>query len=298
MCIRDRPNSMIIVGSGAIGIEFAYFYNSLGTDVTVVEFQDRIAPNEDHEISKELEKILKKKNINILTSSKVVSSEISNDKVKVEIECKDNNLELVSDVVLSAVGIKSNIEDIGLEQIGVKVESDKILVNEFYKTNVDGIFAIGDIVSGQSLAHVASAEGRVSAEHINKNNVTKIDYQNIPGCTYCRPQVASIGLTEDAAKKAGFSLKVGRFPLQASGKALAIGEPDGMVKVIFDEKYGELLGCHIIGSEATELIAEAGVVRTLETTQHEILNTIHAHPTISESFMEAVADAYNEAIHI
>ena len=298
MTLNKQPNSMIIVGSGAIGIEFAYFYNSLGTDVTVVEFQDRIAPNEDHEISKELEKILKKKNINILTSSKVVSSEISNDKVKVEIECKDNNLELVSDVVLSAVGIKSNIEDIGLEEIGVKVESDKILVNEFYKTNVDVIFAIGDIVSGQSLAHVASAEGITCVEYIKGLNPYPIDYNNIPGCTYSKPEIASVGFTEKKAIENGYEIKVGKFPFSASGKAQASGHTDGFVKVIFDSKYGEWLGCHMIGSNVTEMISEAVVGKKLETTGHEILKSVHPHPTMSEAVMEAVADAYNEVIHL
>ena len=298
MTLNKQPNSMIIVGSGAIGIEFAYFYNSLGTDVTVVEFQDRIAPNEDHEISKELEKILKKKNINILTSSKVVSSETHDDKVKVEIECKDNNHELVSDVVLSAVGIKSNIEDIGLEQIGVKVESDKILVNEFYKTNVDGIYAIGDIVSGQSLAHVASAEGITCVEYIKGLNPHPIDYNNIPGCTYSKPEIASVGFTEKKAIENGYEIKVGKFPFSASGKAQASGHTDGFVKVIFDSKYGEWLGCHMIGSNVTEMISEAVVGKKLETTGHEILKSVHPHPTMSEAVMEAVADAYNEVIHL
>ena len=299
MVLEEIPKSMTIIGAGAIGVEFASFFSEYGTEVNLIEMQSKLLPLEDYEISSILKKSFESRGINIHLSTKVEKIEKLKDGLKINLLDENNNSDQIkSDIALVAIGVQGNIENIGLEKIGIQIESGYIKTNEFYQTSVDNIYAIGDVIGPPWLAHVASAEGRVSAEHINKNNVTKIDYQNIPGCTYCRPQVASIGLTEDAAKKAGFSLKVGRFPLQASGKALAIGEPDGMVKVIFDEKYGELLGCHIIGSEATELIAEAGVVRTLETTQHEILNTIHAHPTISESFMEADADAYNEAIHI
>ena len=299
MILEKIPKSMTIIGAGAIGVEFASFYSEYGTKINIVEMQSKLLPIEDHEISSILKKSFESRDINIHLSTKVDKIEKLKDGLKINLIDADDNLNHIkSDIALVAIGVQGNIENIGLEDIGIEIHNGYIKTNEFYQTSLSNIYAIGDVIGPPWLAHVASAEGRVSAEHISNKNISKIDYKNIPGCTYCRPQVASIGLTENAAKEAGLSIKVGRFPLQASGKALAIGEPDGMVKVIFDEKYGELLGCHIIGSEATELIAEAGVVRTLETTQHEILNTIHAHPTISESFMEAVADAYNEAIHI
>jgi dihydrolipoamide dehydrogenase len=298
MVLSKQPKKIIIVGSGAIGIEFAYFYNAFGTNVTVVEFQNEIAPNEDHDISKELEKILKKKGINILTNSKVVSSKIVDNKVKVDIEGDDKKFTIDCDVVLSAVGIKSNIENIGLEELGVKIEYDKVIVNEYYKTNVDGIYAIGDIVSGPALAHVASAEGITCVEHIKGLNPSPIDYNNIPGCTYSKPEIASVGLTEKKAQEKGYKVKVGKFPFSASGKAQASGHTDGFVKVIFDSKYGEWLGCHMIGSNVTEMISEAVVGKKLETTGHEILKSVHPHPTMSEAVMEAVADAYDEVIHL
>ncbi len=298
MTLEEQPKEMVIVGSGAIGIEFAYFYNALGTDVTIVEFQNGVAPNEDHDISKELEKILKKKGINILTNSKVISSKIIDNKVKVDIENNDEKFTVDCDVVLSAVGIKSNLENIGLEELGVKIQSDKVIVNEYYKTNIDGIYAIGDIVSGPALAHVASAEGITCVEHIKGLNPTPIDYNNIPGCTYSKPEIASVGLTEKKALEKGYEIKVGKFPFSASGKAQASGHTDGFVKVIFDSKYGEWLGCHMIGSNVTEMISEAVVGKKLETTGHEILKSVHPHPTMSEAVMEAVADAYDEVIHL
>ena len=299
MVLDKIPKSMTIIGGGAIGVEFASFFSEYGSKVDLVEMQQSILPIEDFEISDILKKSFESRGVSIHLSTKVEKIEKLNSNVKIKLLGNDGKTKSInSEIVLVAIGVQGNIENIGLEKIGIEIENGYIKTNDFYQTSVNNIYAIGDVIGPPWLAHVASAEGRISAEHINKNSISKLDYGNIPGCTYCRPQVASIGLTENAAKESGYSIKVGRFPLQASGKALAIGEPEGMVKVIFDEKYGELLGCHIIGSEATELIAEAGVVRTLETTQHEILNTIHAHPTISESFMEAVADAYGEAIHI
>ena len=298
MTLKKQPKSITIVGSGAIGIEFAYFYNSMGTDVTIIEYMPNIAPIEDEDISKELQKSFKKKGIKILTSSEVIAVNKNSKTVTATLKDKDGEKNIESEILLSAVGIKSNIEDIGLEQIGVKVESDKILVNEFYKTNVDGIFAIGDIVSGQSLAHVASAEGITCVEYIKGINPHPIDYNNIPGCTYSKPEIASVGLTEKKAIENGYEIKVGKFPFSASGKAQASGHTDGFVKVIFDSKYGEWLGCHMIGSNVTEMISEAVVGKKLETTGHEILKSVHPHPTMSEAVMEAVADAYNEVIHL
>ena len=298
MTLKKQPKSITIVGSGAIGIEFAYFYNSMGTDVTIIEYMPNIAPIEDEDISKELQKSFKKKGIKILTSSEVIAVNKNSKTVTATLKDKDGEKNIESEILLSAVGIKSNIEDIGLEEIGVKVESDKILVNEFYKTNVDGIFAIGDIVSGQSLAHVASAEGITCVEYIKGINPHPIDYNNIPGCTYSKPEIASVGLTEKKAIENGYEIKVGKFPFSASGKAQASGHTDGFVKVIFDSKYGEWLGCHMIGSNVTEMISEAVVGKKLETTGHEILKSVHPHPTMSEAVMEAVADAYNEVIHL
>ena len=298
MVLEKQPREMIIVGSGAIGVEFAYFYNSMGTKVTLVEYEKNIAPIEDKDISKELSKILKKSGINILNSSKVVDSKIVGDKVEVTIESNNKKSIINGDVVLSAVGIKYNIENIGLEEIGIEVENDKIKVDEFYSTNIENIYAIGDVVDGPALAHVASAEGITCIEKIKGLNPNPIDYNNIPGCTYCKPEVASVGYTEEKAIAEGYDVKIGNFPFSASGKAQASGQPNGFVKVIFDSKYGEWLGCHMIGSNVTEMISEAVVGRKLETTGHEILKAIHPHPTLSEAVMEAVADAYDEVIHL
>ena len=299
MTLEKQPKDLIIVGSGAIGVEFAYFYNSLGTNVTLVEYLPKIAPLEDDDISKELQKILKKQGVKIMTSSELIESEATKDKVDVKI--KDPNGEIINmtaDVVLSAVGIKSNIEGLGLENLEIKTEKDKILVNDFYKTNVDGFYAIGDVVNGPALAHVASAEGITCIEKIKGMSVNPLDYGNIPGCTYCKPEIASVGLTEKQAIENGFDIKVGKFPFTASGKAQSSGNSEGFVKVIFDSKYGEWLGCHMIGSNVTEMISEAVVGRKLETTGHEILKAVHPHPTLSEAVMEAVADAYDEVIHL
>ena len=299
MTLEKQPKDLIIVGSGAIGVEFAYFYNSLGTNVTLVEYLPKIAPLEDDDISKELQKILKKQGVKIMTSSELIDSEVAKDKVDVKI--KDPNGEIINmtaEVVLSAVGIKSNIEDLGLENLDIKTEKDKILVDDFYKTNVDGFYAIGDVVHGPALAHVASAEGITCVEKIKGMSVNPLDYGNIPGCTYCKPEIASVGLTEKQAIENGFDIKVGKFPFTASGKAQSSGNSEGFVKVIFDSKYGEWLGCHMIGSNVTEMISEAVVGRKLETTGHEILKTVHPHPTLSEAIMEAVADAYDEVIHL
>ena len=298
MVLDKQPNEMIIVGSGAIGIEFAYFYNSMGTKVTLVEYAENIAPNEDKDISKELEKILKKSGINILCSSKVINSKINGKKVDVTIENKKETLTISGDIVLSAVGIKSNIEGIGIEELGIEVENDNIKVDSYYKTNIENIYAIGDVVSGPALAHVASAEGITCIENIKGLKPNPIDYNNIPGCTYCKPEVASVGYTEEKAINEGYDVKVGKFPFSASGKAQASGQSNGFVKVIFDSKYGEWLGCHMIGSNVTEMISEAVVGRKLETTGHEVLKAIHPHPTMSEAVMEAVADAYDEVIHL
>lgn len=299
MTLEKQPKDLIIVGSGAIGVEFAYFYNSLGTNVTLVEYLPKIAPLEDDDISKELQKILKKQGVKIMTSSELIDSEANKDKVDVKI--KDPNGEIINmtaDVVLSAVGIKSNIEGLGLENLEIETEKDKILVNDFYKTNVDGFYAIGDVVNGPALAHVASAEGITCIEKIKGMSVNPLDYGNIPGCTYCKPEIASVGLTEKQAIENGFEIKIGKFPFTASGKAQSSGNSEGFVKVIFDSKYGEWLGCHMIGSNVTEMISEAVVGRKLETTGHEILKAVHPHPTLSEAVMEAVADAYDEVIHL
>lgn len=304
MVLPQQPKSMIVVGSGAIGIEFGYFYNSLGSKVTVVEFMPRIVPVEDEDISKELEKNLKKQGIDIMTSSEVTAVDTSGQGVKATVKTGNGEKTLEADVLLSAVGVTANIENIGLETLGVKIEKGKILVDKFYKTNVDTVFAIGDCVPGQSLAHVASKEAIICVEAIaNKEGKYKqqpepIDYNNVPGCTYCSPEVASVGYTEQAAKDAGYEIKVGKFPLSASGKASAAGHTEGFVKVIFDAKYGEWLGTHMIGYNVTEMIAETVVARKLETTHHEVLNSIHPHPTISESIKDAIEVAYGEAIHL
>ncbi len=298
MVLPKQPKKMIIVGSGAIGVEFAYFYNSMGTEVTVVEYLDRILPVEDKDISNQLAKSFKKSGINLMTSSEVISSETKGKGVKLQVKSSGQISELVADIVISAVGIKSNIENIGLEETGIAVDNDKILVDEFYKTNIPGYYAIGDIISGQALAHVASAEGILCVEKIAGHDVEALDYKNIPGCTYCSPEVASVGYTEEEAKDKGYSIKVGKFPFSASGKAQASGKPEGFIKVIFDEKYGEWLGCHMIGDGVTDMIAEAVLGRKLETTGKEILKTVHPHPTMSEALMESVADAYDEVIHL
>ena len=298
MTLKKQPKKMIIVGSGAIGIEFAYFYNSMGTDVQIIEYMDRILPVEDKDISNQLNKNFKKSGINILTNSEVISSDVKGKGVKVQVKSDGQISEYNADIVLSAVGYKSNIDNIGLEDVGIATDKDKIIVDEFYKTNIPGYFAIGDVTSGQALAHVASAEGILCVEKIANHDVEPINYENIPGCTYCTPEVASVGLTEEMALEKGYEIKVGKFPFSASGKAQASGHSDGFVKVIFDEKYGEWLGCHMIGAGVTDMIAEAVLGRKLETTGKEILNAVHPHPTMSEALMEAVAAAYDEVIHL
>ena len=298
MTLKKQPKKIVIVGSGAIGVEFAYFYNSMGTEVTVVEYMPRIVPVEDADVSKQLERSFKKSGIKVLTSTEVTSVDTSGDGVKAMIKTKKGEDVLQADMVLSAVGIKTNIENIGLEDVGIVTDRDKILVNDFYQTNIPGYYAIGDITPGPALAHVASAEGILCVEKIAGQNVEAIDYGNIPGCTYCSPEIASVGITEAQAKDKGIDIKVGKFPFSASGKASAGGNKEGFVKVIFDAKYGEWLGCHMIGAGVTDMIAEAVLGRKLETTGHEVLKTIHPHPTMSEAVMEAVADAYDEVIHI
>ncbi len=298
MTLPEQPKKMIVVGSGAIGVEFAYFYNSMGTDVTIVEYMPNIVPVEDEDISKQFERSLKKAGIKIMTNASVEKVDTSGAGVKATVKTAKGEEVLEADIVLSAVGIKSNIENIGLEEVGIKTDKDKILVNDFYQTNVAGYYAIGDVVPGQALAHVASAEGILCVEKIAGLHVEPLDYGNIPGCTYASPEIASVGLTEKKAKELGYEIKVGKFPFSASGKAKAAGTPDGFVKVIFDAKYGEWLGCHMIGAGVTDMIAEAVVARKLETTGHEILKAVHPHPTMSEAVMEAVADAYGEVIHL
>jgi dihydrolipoamide dehydrogenase len=298
MTLKKQPKKIVIVGSGAIGVEFAYFYNSMGTEVTVVEYMPRIVPVEDEDVSKQLERSFKKSGIKVLTSTEVTSVDTSGNGVKAMIKTNKREDVLQADMVLSAVGIKTNIENIGLEEVGIVTDRDKILVNDFYQTNIPGYYAIGDVTPGPALAHVASAEGILCVEKIAGQNVEAIDYGNIPGCTYCTPEIASVGLTEAQAKEKGIDIKVGKFPFSASGKASAGGHKDGFVKVIFDARYGEWLGCHMIGAGVTDMIAEAVLGRKLETTGHEVLKTIHPHPTMSEAVMEAVADAYDEVIHI
>lgn len=298
MTLKEQPKKMIVVGSGAIGVEFAYVYNSMGTEVTIVEYMDRIVPVEDADVSKQLEKSFKKNGINIMTSAEVTKVDTSGNGVKATVKTKKGEEVLEADIVLSAVGIKTNIENIGLEDVGIAVDRDKILVNDYYQTNIPGYYAIGDVTPGQALAHVASAEGILCVEKIAGQHVEKLDYGNIPGCTYCSPEVASVGLTEQQAKDKGIDIKVGKFPFSASGKASAGGNKDGFVKVIFDAKYGEWLGCHMIGAGVTDMIAEAVLGRKLETTGHEVLKAVHPHPTMSEAVMEAVADAYDEVIHL
>ena len=298
MTLEKQPSSITIVGSGAIGIEFAYFFNSMGTEVTVIEYMPNIVPLEDIDVSKELEKSFKKKGIKIMTSSEVISVEKKKNKVLAKVKVNDKEEVIQSEILLSAVGIKSNIENIGLEDVGIATDKDKILVDKFYNTNIPGYYAIGDIVAGPTLAHVASAEGILCVEKIAGHEVTPIDYGNIPGCTYCSPEISSVGLTEKQAIEGGYKIKVGKFPFSASGKASASGSKEGFVKVIFDEKYGEWLGCHMIGAGVTDMIAEAVLARKLETTGNEVLKAIHPHPTMSEAVMEAVAAAYDEVIHL
>uniref|UniRef100_UPI00404A83B0 dihydrolipoyl dehydrogenase n=1 Tax=Flavobacterium sp. TaxID=239 RepID=UPI00404A83B0 len=298
MTLPSQPKKLIVVGSGAIGVEFASFYNSMGTDVTIVEFMPNIVPVEDEDISKQFERSLKKAGIKIMTNSSVEKVDTSGEGVKATVKTAKGEEILEADIVLSAVGIKSNIENIGLENVGIATDRDKILVNDYYQTNIPGYYAIGDVTPGQALAHVASAEGILCVEKIAGIHVEPIDYGNVPGCTYASPEIASVGLTEKQAKEKGFEIKVGKFPFSASGKAKASGTPDGFVKVIFDAKYGEWLGCHMIGAGVTDMIAEAVVARKLETTGHEILKAIHPHPTMSEAVMEAVAAAYDEVIHL
>ena len=298
MVLPKQPKKMVVVGSGAIGVEFAYFYKSIGTDVTVIEFMDTIVPVEDEEVSKQLARTFKKSGMKIMTSSEVTDVDTKGTGCKVTVKTKKGEEVIDCDIVLSAVGVTTNIENLGLEATGVKTEKGKVLVDDFYKTNVDGVYAIGDIVKGQALAHVASAEGIICVEKIKGMNVEPMDYNNIPGCTYCSPEIASVGYTEKAAKEAGHEIKVGKFPFSASGKAKAGGVSDGFVKVIFDAKYGEWLGAHMIGANVTEMIAEAVTARKLETTGHEIIKSVHPHPTMSEAVMEAAAAAYGEVIHL
>lgn len=298
MTLPKQPKKLIVVGSGAIGVEFAYFYNAMGTDVTIVEYMPRIVPVEDEEISKQMERSFTKSGIKVMTSAEVTKVDTSGKGVKATVKTDKGEEVLSADIVLSAVGIKTNLENIGLEEIGIATDRDKIIVNDFYQTNLPGYYAIGDVTSGQALAHVASAEGILCVEKIAGQHVEPIDYNNIPGCTYCFPEIASVGYTEEQAKEKGYEIKVGKFPFTASGKAQAGGHTDGFVKVIFDAKYGEWLGCHMIGAGVTDMIAEAVVGRKLETTGHEILKAVHPHPTMSEAVMEAVADAYDEVIHI
>ncbi len=298
MVLPEQPKTMIVVGSGAIGVEFAYFYNSMGTRVTIVEFLPRVVPVEDEDISKELEKQFKKQGIEIYTNSEVTSVDTTGNGVKATVKTQNGEITLEADIILSAVGVVANIEGLGLEELGIKTDKGKVLVDGNQQTNIPGIYALGDCTPHQALAHKATKEGINAAEHLSGHTPEPIDYNNVPGCTYCSPEIASVGYTEKAAKEAGFELKVAKFPFMASGKASASGSTEGFVKVIFDAKYGEFLGCHMIGNSVTELIAEAVVARKLETTGHEILNAIHPHPTMSEALKEATAMAYGEATDI
>ena len=298
MTLNKKPSKMVVVGSGAIGVEFAYFYNAMGVDVTVVEYMPNIVPVEDEDVSKQLARSFKKSGIKVMTNSSVESVDTSGKGCVVSVKTKKGEETIDCDVVLSAVGITANIENIGLEDVGIVTDKGKILVNDFYQTNMPGYYAIGDVLPTQALAHVASAEGIICVEKIAGHNPEPLDYGNIPGCTYCSPEISSVGYTEKAAEEAGYNVKVGKFPFSASGKASAAGHKDGFVKVIFDAKYGEWLGCHMIGYNVTEMIAEAVVARKLETTGHEILKAVHPHPTMSEAVMEAVAAAYDEVIHM
>jgi dihydrolipoamide dehydrogenase len=298
MTLEKQPGSMVVVGSGAIGSEFANFYRSLGTEVTLVEFLPRLVPNEDEEVSQQLERSFKKMKMKIMTSSTVESVDTSGDKCVVKIKTPKGEERVETDIVFSAVGVTTNLEDIGLEKAGVKTEKEKVMVDDFYRTSVPGIFAIGDIVHGPALAHVASAEGIICVEKIAGMEPEPLDYNNLPGCTYTSPEIASCGLTEAAAREAGYEIKVGKFPFTASGKASAAGAKEGFIKLVFDATYGELLGAHMIGANVTEMIAEIIVARKLETTAHEIIKAVHPHPTMSEAIMEAAAAAYGEVIHL
>ncbi|OJJ23410.1 dihydrolipoyl dehydrogenase [marine bacterium AO1-C] len=298
MVLDKQPKSMVVVGSGAIGVEFAYFYHTIGTEVTVVEYMPNIVPNEDTDVSKQLERIYKKKGMKIMTNSEVTNVDTKGKKCKVSVKTKKGEEVIECDVVLSAVGVSTNLEGIGLEEVGVKTERGQVVVDEFYRTNIPNVYAIGDIVKGPALAHVASAEGIICVEKIAGENPEPLDYGNIPGCTYCAPEIASVGMTEAKAKEAGYEIKIGKFPFSASGKAKAAGASDGFVKVIYDAKYGEWLGAHMIGYNVTEMIAEVVAARKLETTGHEILKAVHPHPTMSEAVMEATAAAYGEVIHL
>lgn len=299
MNLDKQPKDLIVIGAGAIGVEFAYFYSVLGTKVTIVEMLDHILPIEDKEVSETLERTFKKRGIDLYTSTKVLNAEIKDDGVIVKIEKNGQTIELKAEKVLSAVGVSGNIEGYGLQELGVEIERNHIKVDKAnYQTNIENIYAVGDVIGAPWLAHVASAEAVHCIETIKGLNPPAVDYSSIPGCTYCQPQVASIGLTEAKARELGHELKIGKFPFMASGKAFAVGERDGFVKIIFDAKYGEILGAHIIGPEATELIAEIGIAKAMEADFHSIVRTIHAHPTLSESIMEAAANAYGESIHI
>ena len=298
MVLAEQPKRMLVVGSGAIGVEFAYFYNTIGTEVTIVEFLPRIVPVEDEEVSKALDRSFKKSGMKIYVNSEVTKVDTSGKTCIASVKTPEGEIKIETDVVLSAVGIATNLEGIGLEDVGVKTDKGKVIVDDFYKTNVPGVYAIGDIVKGPALAHVASAEGIICVEKIAGHNPQPLNYNNLPGCTYCSPEIASVGYTEEAAKKAGYEIKVGKFPFTASGKAKAGGNAEGFVKLIFDAKYGEWLGAHFIGANVTEMIAEVVVARKLETTGHEIIKSVHPHPTMSEAIMEAAAAAYGEVIHI
>jgi dihydrolipoamide dehydrogenase len=298
MTLPTQPKKLVVVGSGAIGVEFAYFYNAIGTEVTIVEYMSNIVPVEDEDVSKQLEKSFKKSGINILTNASVESVDTSGKGCIVHVKTAKGEEKIECDVVLSAAGVVTNIENIGLEELGIVVDKGRILVNDYYQTNLPGYYAIGDVVPGPALAHVASAEGIICVEKIAGHHPEPLNYGNIPGCTYCSPEVASVGMTEKAAKEAGYEIKVGKFPFSASGKASAAGAKDGFVKLIFDAKYGELLGGHMIGANVTEMVAELVAVRKLETTGEELIKTVHPHPTMSEAIMEAAAAAYGEVIHL
>jgi dihydrolipoamide dehydrogenase len=298
MVLPTQPKKMIVVGSGAIGSEFAYFYAAMGTEVTLIEYMDRIVPVEDEDVSRELAKSFKKRGINVMTSSEVTAVDTKGAGVVATVKTAKGEEKLEADILLSAVGIVYNLENIGLEGLGIKMEKGKVVVDDYYRTNVPGIYAIGDITPGPALAHVASAEGIICVEKIKGMHVHPLNYGNIPGCTYCQPEIASVGMTEKQAKDAGHEIKVGKFPFSASGKASAAGKKEGFIKVIFDAKYGEWLGAHFIGANVTEMIAEVVVARNLETTGHEIIKSVHPHPTMSEAVMEACAAAYDEVIHL
>ena len=300
MVLEKQPEKMVVIGSGAIGVEFAYFYNSIGTEVTIVEYLPNIVPNEDTDVSRQLEKIYRKKGMKIMTNASVTGVDTSGEgcKVKVKPNNKDEEQVIECDVVLSAVGIATNLEKLGLEDVGVAHDRGKVIIDDYYRTNIPGVYAIGDIVHGPALAHVASAEGIICVEKIAGHHPEPLVYNNIPGCTYCQPEIASVGYTEEKAREAGYDILVGKFPFSASGKASAGGVKEGFIKVIFDKKYGEWLGAHMIGANVTEMIAEVVVARKLETTGHEIIKSVHPHPTMSEAIMEAAADAYEEVIHL